>query len=314
MTIMLPSLLVLAIGSAAGQDIMQAAPNEHYAWVAKNVPPVPAQDIETVRTMVDSGARGVKKADSGIWVVDELLPPRLVQYVLSQLPPSESPKWTGCPRIEHNPLKRCFHMPIGSDSLLRQVVSEFKKVWGSQLDTSEISHLAINRVLPGKVKDDLHADIFAERQTLERPTAHNIIYLTDPVPRKEETQTEPLSVSFAGGPETKQWPARPDADGKSGINIIYLTDQPSNVPANESGQLIFPHADVKVTPKAGSMVSFAMTDDNDHFVGTMAAGAADRISIQFPVSVFGPSSAKTYAEFVGNGPAPTPSPVHEPEL
>jgi len=311
---MLPSLIAIAVVSAAGQDLFEEASNEHYAWVAENVPPVPAEHIETVRTMVNSGARGVKRSDSGIWVVDELLPPRLVQYVLSQLPPNDSPKWTGCPRIEHNPLKRCFHMPIGSDTLLKQVVSEFQKVWGPQLDTSEISHLAINRVLPGKVKDDLHADIFAERQALERPTAHNIIYLTDPIHGKEEKQTDPLSVSFAAGPETKQWPARPDVDGKSGINIIYLTEQPSNVPANETGQLIFPHAAVTVTPKAGSMVSFAMTDDNDHLVGPMAAGAADRISIQFPVSVFGPSSAKTYAEFVGNGPAPTPSPVHEPEL
>jgi len=57
-------------------------------------------------------------------------------------------------------------------------------------------------------------------------------------------------------------------------------------------------------------VSFAMTEDNDHFVGKFSDQApVDRISIQLPVSVFGSSKAIAYMEYVGNG-SPSPPPHH----
>jgi len=228
-------------------------------------------------------------------------------------------------------------LPIGEDSLLQEIVQRFKAAWGEHLDTSAITHLAINRVMPGKAEDELHADVFTgrpgePRKSLERPSAHNIIYLTGQpstwndldhgrpiVPHLfNGNDTVPLSVPLSSWPITKQWVERPNDDARCGINIVYLTEQPVHVPCNESGQLHFPNAQVVVTPRAGSMVSFAMTEENDHFVGRFSGQApVDRISIQLPVSVFGSNKATAYMEYVGNGsptpgpPAPPPSPAYD---
>merc|ERR1712113_255660 len=121
-----------------------------------------------------------------------------------------------------------------------------------------------NRVKPGKAEGELHADVFTgrpgePRKSLDRPSAHNIIYLTgQPSFSGDTNDTRPLSVPLSNWPSTKQWAERPDDDARCGINIVYLTEQPVHVPLNESGQLHFPQAQVIVTPKAGSMVSFAM--------------------------------------------------------
>jgi len=252
----------------------------------------------------------------------------VVNRVLEKLPARDSSEWIGCPAIEHNKKKRCFMLPIGEDALLQEVVERFKAAWGEHLDTSALTHLAINRVMPGKAEDELHADVFTgrpgePRKTMERPSAHNIIYLTgQPSTESQQDQrhailpdksklndTLPLSVPLSSWPVTKQWKERPDDAAKCGINIVYLTEQPVQVPSNESGQLHFPQAQVTVTPKAGSMVSFAMTEDNDHFVGKFSDQApVDRISIQLPVSVFGSQKATAYMEYVGNG-SPSPPPI-----
>lgn len=296
--------------------------NDHYRHVAEHAPPVPEEDLAVVHSMVDSGAQGVKKSDSGIWFFDQLLRPEVVARVLERLPEPDSNEWTGCPRIEHNLKKRCFMLPINDDPLLKEVVTSFKAAWGDHLNTDEITHLAINRVKPGKAADELHADVFTgspgkPRAGLERPTAHNIIYLTeqpssssnDQLANATKVQGKNLTSALSGWKSTKQWPARPQDDAKCGINIIYLTQQPAEVQPEQSGQLQFPRAGVTITPKAGAMISFAMTEDNDHFVGAFADNAlADRISIQFPVSVFNQDTAKAYPEFVGNGYGPDPSP------
>jgi len=307
--------------------------NEHYKFVAQHVPPVPDEDVAVVHRMVDGGAQGVKKSDSGIWFFEQLLRPEVVVRVLERLPNRESDEWIPCPRIEHNPKKRCFMLPIRDDPLLQEVVTSFKAAWGQHLDITEITHLAINRVIPGKSADELHADVFTGRPghpriSLERPTAHNIIYLTEQPRASEESKelartkhvteldgnnvTTPLIIPLSEWRSTKQWPERPQDDAKCGINIIYLTQQPTVIQPEESGQLKFPRAGVTITPKAGAMISFAMTDDNDHLVGPFTDNAPeDRISIQFPVSVFGAETAKAYPEFVGNGPSP-PSPPSPP--
>merc|ERR1712224_839999 len=67
---------------------------DFYNYVDAHVPKVLQEDLATVHRMVDKSAKGVKKAESGILVFEELSRPEVVARVVERLPSRDSPEWT----------------------------------------------------------------------------------------------------------------------------------------------------------------------------------------------------------------------------
>jgi len=210
--------------------------------------------VSTCRT-IEPAAAATTLAE-GVWAVDDFVTANEAATILDVLPHGSSDDWHPCPLHEAKfPVKQCVKLGVERAPVLAQLGTRLSKIqFGGKKDHHYVfSHVAVTYQRPSS--------------TLVEADDHDHEFHTDGFAERAGSQRGPATTS-----------------------VLYLTEPPTAHPANLSGALIFPNADLELRPQVGRLVAWAnrCTNSSDatangrHGIGAMrGADLPPRISLTF---------------------------------